>query len=255
VRLCEGEEDDVLLATKRGKAIRFRATDIRVFAGRNSTGVRGVKLGKGDEVISMSILKHVDITAEERDAYMKAASQIVGSNDEDYEYPETDMELSEDRFNELLEKEQLLLTVSEGGFGKRTSSYEYRVTGRGGQGIVNMALTKKNGNAVAATFPVTDDHQIMLVTDKGKLIRTHVNTIRTTGRSAQGVTIFKVGSDERVVSVAWLVEDQDEEAELEGVEGEAIEAEADAESANSAPDAKDSGEPEESDQQDDGDEQ
>lgn len=227
VRLCEGEQDDVLLATKKGKAIRFRATDIRVFAGRNSTGVRGVKLAKDDEVISMSILKHVDITPEERDAYMKAASQVVGSNDEDYEYPETDMELSEERFNELLEKEQLLLTVSEGGFGKRTSSYEYRVTGRGGQGVVNMALTKKNGNAVAATFPVTDDHQIMLVTDKGKLIRTHVNTIRTTGRSAQGVTIFKVGSDERVVSVAWLVEDQDEEAELEDVDNDGLEAGAD----------------------------
>lgn len=248
VRLCEGEEDDVLLATKRGKAIRFRATDIRVFAGRNSTGVRGVKLAKDDEVISMSILKHVDIRPEERDAYMKAANQIVGSEDESYEYPETDMELSEERFNELLEKEQLLLTVSEGGFGKRTSSYEYRVTGRGGQGVVNMALTKKNGNAVAATFPVTDDHQIMLVTDKGKLIRTHVNTIRTTGRSAQGVTIFKVGSDERVVSVAWLVEDQDEEAELEGVEEETLDSGADAEIAEEA------AEPHKDDQNDDGDE-
>lgn len=251
VRLCEGEQDDVLLATKRGKAIRFRATDIRVFAGRNSTGVRGVRLGKDDEVISMSILKHVDITPEERDAYMKAASQIVGSDDENYEYPETDMELTEERFNELLEKEQLLLTVSEGGFGKRTSSYEYRVTGRGGQGVVNMALTKKNGNAVAATFPVTDDHQIMLVTDKGKLIRTHVNTIRITGRSAQGVTIFKVGNDERVVSVAWLVEDQDEEveADLEGMEGEELEA-------GSAPEiSEDSTDSDGVDQQDDGEEQ
>ncbi len=238
VRLCEGEQDDILLATRLGKAIRFRATDIRVFAGRNSTGVRGVKLAKGDEVISMSILKHVDITPEERDAYMKAASQIVGSDDEDYEYPETDMELSEERFSELLEKEQLLLTISEGGFGKRTSSYEYRVTGRGGQGVVNMALTKKNGNAVAGTFPVTDDHQIMLVTDKGKLIRTHVNTIRITGRSAQGVTIFKVGTDERVVSVAWLIEDQDDENDAEGLDGDVIDADAAIDETAAAPDAE-----------------
>ena len=228
VRLCEGEADDVLLTSRLGKAIRFRANEIRVFAGRNSTGVRGIKLAPKDEVISMSILKHVDITAEERDAYMKAASQIVGSDDEGQDYSETTMELSQERFNELLEKEELLLTISEGGFGKRTSAYEYRVTGRGGQGIVNMALTKKNGNAVAATFPVTDDHQIMLVTDKGKLIRTPVNNIRTTGRSAQGVTIFKVGTDEKVVSVAWLIEDQDEENEnaidAEISEEEAVEA-------------------------------
>ncbi|MFP4313239.1 MAG: DNA gyrase subunit A [Alphaproteobacteria bacterium] len=212
VRLCEGEEDDVLLASKLGKAIRFRANDIRVFAGRNSTGVRGIKLGKGDEVISMSILKHVDITPEERDAYMKAASQIIGSDDENFNYAKADIDMPEERFNELLDKEELLLTISQGGFGKRTSAYEYRVSGRGGQGIANMALTSKNGNAVAATFPVTDDHQIMLVTDKGQLIRTHVNTIRITGRSAQGVTIFKVAKDEKVVSVAWLIEDQDEES-------------------------------------------
>ncbi|MFN3700297.1 MAG: DNA gyrase subunit A [Alphaproteobacteria bacterium] len=211
VKLCK-EDDDVLLASRLGKAIRFRANDIRVFAGRSSTGVRGIKLGKNDEVISMSVLNHVDLTPEERDAYMKAASQIVDSEDEGYEYPETTIELSKERFAELLSKEQLLLTVSEGGFGKRTSSYEYRVIGRGGQGVVNMALTQKNGGAVAATFPVTDEHQIMLVTDKGKLIRTHVNTIRVTGRSAQGVTIFKVGTDEKVVSVAALIEDQDEES-------------------------------------------
>ncbi len=219
VKLCRAE-DDIMLASRLGKAIRFKADDIRVFAGRNSTGVRGMKLAKGDEVISMSVLEHVDITSEERDAYMKAASQIVGTDEEGHEFSETTMELSQERFNELLSKEQLLLTVSEGGFGKRTSSYEYRVIGRGGQGIVNMALTAKNGNAVAATFPVTDEHQIMLVTDKGKLIRTGVNNIRITGRSAQGVTIFKVGDNEKVVSVAWLVEDADEDESLEaGAEG------------------------------------
>ena len=217
VKIC-AEDEDVMLATKLGKAIRFPVTDIRVFAGRNSTGVRGVKLkDKKDEVISMSILKHVDITPDERNAYLKAASQIVGSDDESFEYEETDLELPEERFQELLSKEQILLTVSNKGFGKRTSAYEYRTSGRGGQGVANMSLTKKNGGAVVATFPVTDSHQIMLVTDQGKLIRTPVENIRTTGRSAQGVTVFKVDDNEEVVSVAWLIQEDDE-----GEEGDAL---------------------------------
>ena len=183
VKLAE-EADDVMLATRQGKAIRFNVNDIRVFAGRNSTGVRGIKLAQeGDEVISMSIIKS-------------------GEN-------------------------PLLLTVSNKGFGKRTEAAEYRVTGRGGQGVTNMALTDKNGGEVVATFPVTDSHQIMLVTDQGQLIRTPVHNVRTTGRSAQGVTIFKVGTDENVVSVAWLVqEDEDEGDEEATVEGEVTEAEA-----------------------------
>lgn len=213
VQICE-EDDDVMLATKLGKAIRFPVTDIRVFAGRNSTGVRGVKMKeKKDEVISMSILKHIDVTPDERNAYLKAASQIVGSEEEDFEYEETDLELAPERFAELLAKEQIVLTVSNKGFGKRTSAYEYRTSGRGGMGVANMSLTKKNGGEVVATFPVTDSHQIMLVTDQGKLIRTPVENIRTTGRSAQGVTIFKVNDDENVVSVAWLVQEDDEEDE------------------------------------------
>ena len=196
-----------------GKAIRFPVTDIRVFSGRTSTGVRGVKLAqKGDEVISMSILKHLDVTPDERNAYLKAASQIVGSEDEGFEYEETNLELSEERFREMLAKEQLLLTVTNKGFGKRTSAYEYRVSGRGGQGVTNMALTKKNGGEVVATFPVTDSHQIMLVSDQGQLIRTPVENIRVTGRSAQGVTVFKVADDENVVSVAWLIQDEEEAA-------------------------------------------
>ena len=213
VKIC-AEDEDVMLATKMGKAIRFPVTDIRVFAGRNSTGVRGVKLAKkGDEVISMSILKHVDITPDERNAYLKAASQIVGTEDENFEYEETDLELPEERFQELLSKEQILLTVSNKGFGKRTSAYEYRTSGRGGQGVANMSLTKKNGGAVVATFPVTDSHQIMLVTDQGKLIRTPVENIRVTGRSAQGVTVFKVDDNEEVVSVAWLIQEDDDDEE------------------------------------------
>jgi DNA gyrase subunit A len=203
-----------------GKAIRFPVTDIRVFAGRNSTGVRGVKLAqKGDEVISMSILKHLDVTPDERNAYLKAASQIAGSDEEGFEYEETNLQLSEERFREMLANEQLLLTVTNKGFGKRTSSYEYRVSGRGGQGVTNMALTKKNGGEVVATFPVTDSHQIMLVTDGGQLIRTPVENIRVTGRSAQGVTIFKVEEKENVVSVAWLI--QEDEGSGEGSEPEA----------------------------------
>jgi DNA gyrase subunit A len=210
VKICK-EDEDILLASKLGKAIRFKVSDIRVFAGRTSTGVRGIKLGKGDEVISMSVLKHINVTPDERAAYMKAASQIVGSDAEDFEIEETSHELAPERFQELLSKEQLLLTVTNGGFGKRTSAYEYRVSGRGGQGVTNMSLTKKNGGAVVATFPVTDNHQIMLVSDKGQLIRTPVENVRVTGRSAQGVTIFKVGEDEEVVSVAWLVKEDDDE--------------------------------------------
>ena len=213
VRLCR-EDEDVMLASRMGKAIRFPVDAIRVFSGRTSTGVRGIKLAKGDEVISMSVLKHVEITPEERAAYMKAASQIVGSEDDDFEIEETTLELSEERFKELLEKEQLLLTVTNGGYGKRTSSYEYRITGRGGQGVTNMSLTKKNGGEVVATFPVTDSHQIMLVSDQGQLIRTRVENIRITGRSAQGVTVFRVAEGENVVSVAWLIQEDDEDEDV-----------------------------------------
>ncbi|NCC23058.1 MAG: DNA gyrase subunit A [Alphaproteobacteria bacterium] len=205
------EDEDVMLATRLGKAIRFCLSDVRVFAGRTSTGVRGVRLQKDDEVISMSILKHIDITPEERTAYLKAVNRDL----EGVEVEGGDTELSQERINELQSKEQFLLTVSRSGFGKRTSAYEYRITGRGGQGVTNMALTKKNGGEVVATFPVTDSHQIMLVTDKGQLIRTPIDDVRITGRSAQGVTLFRIGADEKVVSVAWLIEDEEESEEIE----------------------------------------
>jgi DNA gyrase subunit A len=212
VKICK-EDEDILLATRLGKAIRFPVTDIRVFAGRTSTGVRGVKLAnKADEVISMSVLKHIDVSPEERNAYLKAASQVIGGEaGADVEYEETTLQLSKERFAEMLSKEQLLLAVTNKGFGKRTSAYEYRVSGRGGQGVTNMSLTSKNGGKVVATFPVTDNHQIMLVSDKGQLIRTPVENIRVTGRSAQGVTVFKVAADENVVSVAWLIQEEGEE--------------------------------------------
>lgn len=210
VKICK-EDEDIMLATRMGKAIRFPVTDIRVFSGRTSTGVRGIRLKqKDDEVISMSVLKHIDVTPDERNAYLKMASQVIGEDAEGMDVEDTDYELTQERFQELLENEQVVLTISNKGFGKRTSAYEYRVSGRGGQGVANMALTKKNGGAVVATFPVTDSHQIMLVTDGGQLIRTPVVNVRTTGRSAQGVTIFKVGADEQVVSVAWLVQEDDD---------------------------------------------
>ncbi len=212
VAVCT-EDDDIMLATRLGKAIRFPVTDIRVFAGRTSTGVRGVKMKeKNDEVISMSVLKHIDVTPDERNAYLKMASQMIDAEDtEGMDIEETSYQLSQERFQEMLENEQVVLTVSNKGFGKRTSAYEYRVSGRGGMGVANMSLTSKNGGEVVATFPVTDSHQIMLVTDGGQLIRTPVENVRTTGRSAQGVTIFKVGKDENVVSVAWLVQEDDED--------------------------------------------
>jgi DNA gyrase subunit A len=238
VKICK-EDEDVLLATRMGKAIRFPVTDIRVFSGRTSTGVRGIKLAqKGDEVISMSILKHLDVTPDERNAYLKAASQMVGGEEgTDIEFEDTSLELTPERYRELLDKEQILLTVSNKGFGKRTSAYEYRVSGRGGQGVTNMALTSKNGGKVVATFPVTDNHQIMLVSDKGQLIRTPVENVRITGRSAQGVTVFKVAPDENVVSVAWLVQEEGDDAQDEESE-EALDAGEASETPQTAPDAE-----------------
>ncbi|MBI2233762.1 MAG: DNA gyrase subunit A, partial [Micavibrio aeruginosavorus] len=217
------ENEDILLATAQGRAIRFPVSDVRVFAGRTSTGVRGVRLaepGKGknksdvkDEVISMSILRHVDATPDERNAYLKMASKLRGADEEGMEFEEggAGIELSEERFREMQANEQFLLTVTVKGFGKRTSAYEYRISGRGGQGVTNMGLTAKNGAEVVATFPVTDDHQIMLVTDGGQLIRTPVRDVRFTGRSAQGVTLFKVAEGEKVVSVAWLIDEGEDE--------------------------------------------
>lgn len=214
VKICKDDED-VMLATRDGRAIRFEVEDLRVFAGRTSTGVRGVKLKDGDEVISMSILKHVDATPEERNAYLKAASALRGADDEGVEYEGgDDAVLSEERFAELQAREQFLLTVTTGGFGKRTSAYEYRVSGRGGQGITNIGLTEKNGMTVAGTFPVTNDHQVMLVTDMGQTIRMKVDGIRFTGRSAQGVTLFKVAKDEHIVSVALLRAEEEETDEM-----------------------------------------
>lgn len=211
VKICKDDED-VVLASASGKAIRFPVDEIRVFSGRTSTGVRGIKLGKDDEVISMSILKHIDTPPEERNAYLKRASALRGADAEGMDLEGGEGSISDERFKELQSKEQFLLTVTNKGFGKRTSAYEYRISGRGGQGVTNMSLTKKNGGAVVATFPVTDEHQVMLVTDGGQMIRMPVKDVRFTGRSAQGVTMFKVADGEQVVSVAWLKQDEEDDS-------------------------------------------
>jgi DNA gyrase subunit A len=176
VKICK-EGEDIFLASRKGKAMRFNVEDIRVFAGRASTGVRGMRLQKGDEIMTMSVLN--------RDV------------------------------------EQLLLCVSENGYGKRTVSTDYRTTGRGGSGVINMDVTDKTGEVVA-TFPVTDDHQVMLVTDGGTTIRTPIDNVRITGRSTQGVKLFTVKGKEKVVSVAWLIEDHDDEEDMvvEPIDGE-----------------------------------
>ncbi|MDD3029561.1 MAG: DNA gyrase subunit A [Alphaproteobacteria bacterium] len=209
------ENDDVLLATKQGKAIRFAIGDVRVFAGRNSTGVRGIRLGKKDEVMSMSVIGHVEATPDERAAYLKHATalrraegeeDLVTSGNGDDEETSSDIMLSEDRLAELAAAEEFLLTVSERGFGKRTSAYEYRVSGRGGQGIWNMDMSERNG-LIVATFPVRDDQEIMLVSDGGQIIRMPVCDIRIAGRRTQGVTVFRIDDHEKVVSVA-AIDDQ-----------------------------------------------
>jgi DNA gyrase subunit A len=196
------EGDDVLLASRNGKAIRFMATDVREFQSRTSTGVRGIRLLPGDEVISMSILHRVGTTQEEREAYLKCPPWR--------ERNEVDCTLSPDRYAELQENEQFILTVTENGYGKRSSAYEYRRTNRGGQGITNIDTSERNGGVVAS-FPARQGEALMLVTDQGKMIRTTVGDIRVMGRNTQGVTIFRVAEDEHVVSVAKIEEPDEEE--------------------------------------------
>jgi DNA gyrase subunit A len=177
--------------------------------------VRGIALADGDKVISLSILRHVEATADERMAYLKRANAVRrGSNGDaeeavDNEEGEGAIELGQARYAELSAAEQFVLTISEKGFGKRTSSYEYRTTGRGGKGIVAMAITEKNGRLVAS-FPVEDSDQIMLVTDGGQLIRCPVDGIRIAGRSTQGVIVFSTAEGERVASVERLSEETEE---------------------------------------------
>lgn len=223
VQICT-ENDDVLLTTSRGQCIRFAVTDVRVFKGRDSMGVRGINLADGDRIISMAILRHVEASGEERAGYLKMRRAIAGdqtngengsengNGDEENVAAEA---LSMERYTEMSAQEQFILTLSEKGYGKRTSSYEYRITGRGGKGITAMAVNSRNGELVAS-FPVENADQIMLVTDGGQLIRVPVDDIRIVGRNSQGVTIFATKGKEKVVSVEHI-EGEDEE----GDEGEA----------------------------------
>ncbi|ALG72225.1 DNA gyrase subunit A [Azospirillum thiophilum] len=213
VHTCS-ETDDVLLATRGGKCIRFAVDDVRVFAGRTSTGVRGIRLADGDEVVSLSILGHVEADAAERAAFFKM-KRDEGLEMEGEAAPEADevsaesVTLTPERYEELKRLEQYILTVSDKGYGKRSSSYEYRVTGRGGQGIWNMEMGERNGSIVAA-FPVESTHQVMMVTNGGQVIRMPLHDVRVAGRKTLGVTLFRVGADERVVSVATIAEEDAE---------------------------------------------
>jgi DNA gyrase subunit A len=197
------EHDDGLLATRGGKGIRFAVTDVRCFTGRGSEGVAGIKLAAGDEVISVSLLRHVAFGAEERDAYLRRSR---AERAEEGAAAEDISALADARYAELKAVEEFVLTVTARGFGKRSSAYDYRVTGRGGQGIVNIDLGEGD-NAVVASFPVLAEDQIMLATDKGQVIRTRVAEIRVAGRSTRGVTLFRTEADERVVAIARLRED------------------------------------------------
>jgi DNA gyrase subunit A len=210
------EGQDAFLATRKGRCIRFELSDdtVRVFAGRDSSGVRGIRLVDGDEVISLSVLAHVAASNQEREAYLKHANAKRRSNGDEEpeapvesEEPVAEVQLDETRIEQLERAEEFLLTVTDAGFGKRSSAYEYRVTGRGGQGIANITLAPRNGTAVVATLPVKEVDDVMLMTDAGRLIRVPANQVRITGRQAMGVTLFRVDSDERVTSVFPVIED------------------------------------------------
>ena len=211
------EGDDVFLATRLGRCIRFLIADetLRVFAGRDSSGVRGIRLATGkrpDEVISLAVLRHVEATNAERMAYLKRrrnsgeeADPSLGIVTEPEEVVE-EVTLSDTRFEELSQQEEILLTVTDAGFGKRSVAYEYRVAGRGGQGIANITLTPRTGLAVSGTFPVRQGDGVMMVTDAGRLIRVPADQVRLTGRASQGVTLFRLDTGERITSVFPIVD-------------------------------------------------
>ena len=227
VALCTAE-DDVMLTTALGRAIRFKADDVRVFKGRDSTGVRGVRLQAGDEVISMAVLGRFDATPEERAAYVRHANAMRRAAGEEDEAPAAadeeavaDAALSVERIAEMGAAEQFILTVTETGFGKRSSAYEYRRTGRGGQGLTAHGLGGRAGNRLAAAFPVAEGDELLLVTSGGQMIRTPVDQVRVVGRSSQGVTIFRTAEGEKVVSVERLPDSGgDDEGEGESGAGE-----------------------------------
>ena len=247
VNLCN-EDDDILLSTKNGKCIRFPVNKLRIFQSRNSTGVRGIKLELGNKVIAMSVLNHAGDNSEEKEKYLSINLEkrlelhdAIIHNKRLQENPPTDLleqpreliqikgsELSQAKIEEMAENEEFILTITENGFGKRSSAYEYRITNRGGSGITNIVTSKRNG-AVVASFPIEAKDQLMIITNKGTLIRTEVGSVRITGRNTQGVTLIKA-KDETVVSVARIAHtgnkevDDAETGEETGEESNTVEA-------------------------------
>ncbi|MEK9847264.1 MAG: DNA gyrase subunit A [Rhodospirillaceae bacterium] len=221
------ENQDVLLATQNGRCIRFPVTAVRVFAGRSSSGVRGMRIQANDQVISLSILKHTEFSVEERNAYLRRmrAERLSSVDDENSSIEEddtsnTEQVLSEERYSELAGNDELILTIAANGYGKRTSAYEYTIRNRGGQGITNIALDSggRADNSVVASFPVINDEQLVIVSDQGQMIRTSVEDIRIAGRSTRGVIVFRVGDKEKVVSVSALSDNNEGDQEAETTE-------------------------------------
>ncbi len=228
VRICS-EDQDVMLTTALGQCIRFKVTDVRVFAGRNSTGVRGIRLAKGDQVIAMGVLRHIDVTSAESRAYLKHATAMrraaTGEEEEPIDTVVDDEEegdeiaaLSAERIAQLGAAEQFILTIADDGMGKRSSAYDYRVTGRGGKGLVAHNIwgsNKKTGHIkqIASSFTIDEDDEVMLVTDAGQLIRTPVDQIRIAGRATSGVWVLRTKDEERVVSVARLADNGEDDTE------------------------------------------
>jgi DNA gyrase subunit A len=229
IQIC-GEADDVLLTTANGQCIRFSVTEVRVFKGRDSMGVRGIALGNGDRVISLAILRHTEADSGERLAYLRMRRAVAGDvspepstetigEEAGSEEAPVAANLSSDRYAAMSATEQIILTVSANGYGKRTSSYEYRITGRGGKGIVAMAVNQRNGQLVAS-MPVEDGDEIMLVTNGGQLIRCPVDGIRVAGRGTQGVIVFDTAEAEQVVAVERITEEDTPRGDDEEPRGE-----------------------------------
>ena len=220
-RICSEADDDVMLVTANGRAIRFPVTGVRVFKGRDSTGVRGIRLAEGDSVVSMCVLRHFEATPEERAAYLKMRRAVAGAEAEDeIETDEdevvADTALSQERYVEMSACENLLLTITERGAGKLSSSHDYPVRGRGGQGVAAMDRAMRGG-PIAAVFPVEMDDQVMLATDKGQSIRCPITGISFRSRGAGGVKVLNAAAEEKVVSVARIAEaaDEDDDAQID----------------------------------------
>ena len=211
------EDDHILLASKKGKAVRFPVNAVRVFRSRTSDGVRGMKLASGDKVISMTILHGIKASMEEREAYLTIPVEKrleISKGNEEFTPEALGVSLSKEQIADLAKGEEFILTISENGLGKRSSAYHYRITNRGGSGIVNMVLSEKTGEVVAS-MPANTNDEIMLITNNGKLIRCRLDAVRITGRSTSGVILFKTEKDEKVVSASLIADSSEEEEVLD----------------------------------------